>query len=70
MLATATLSSEDLENIKPVFPVEHDDNLVLADTRVWVNRLIADFGVCPFTADADRAGIPMGGLVFFKFHPH
>jgi len=68
MLATAGLSPEELENIQPVFPVEHDDNLVLADTRVWVNRLIADFGVCPFTADADRAGIPMGGLVsFFLF---
>lgn len=50
-----------MEKIKPVFPIEHDDARVLADTRVWVNKLIADFGVCPFTADADRAGIPMGG---------
>jgi len=25
-------------------------------------KVIADFGVCPFTMDPDRAGIPMGGV--------
>ena len=24
--------------------------------------VIADFGVCPFTMDPERAGLPMGGV--------
>ena len=28
----------------------------------FVYLVIADFGVCPFTMDADRAGIPVGVL--------
>jgi hypothetical protein len=47
---------------KTIFPVEMDDNLVLEDTKEWVQRVIADFGVCPFTIDKNKAGIPMGGV--------
>jgi hypothetical protein len=47
---------------KTIFPVEDDDDIVMEDTREWVGRVIADFGVCPFTIDPDRAGIPMGGV--------
>jgi hypothetical protein len=45
-----------------VFPVEESDEAVLSDTKRWVQRVIADFSVCPFTVDANRAGIPLGGV--------
>jgi hypothetical protein len=44
------------------FPEEGDDEIVLRDTKEWVRTVMADFGVCPFTIDANRAGIPMGGV--------
>ena len=47
---------------QPPFPVEEDDEVVLKDTKRWVNTVMADFGVCPFTIDDNRAGIPMGGV--------
>lgn len=46
----------------PSFPVEPVDDIVMADTKEWVRRVIADFNVCPFTVDPERAGIPMGGV--------
>lgn len=30
--------------------------------KKWVKAVIADFGVCPFTADSEKAGIPMGNV--------
>jgi hypothetical protein len=50
-------------NTKP-FPEEEDDDIVLADTKEWVQKVITDFGVCPFTTDPNRAGIPMGGVLY------
>ncbi len=47
---------------QPPFPVEEDDEVVLMDTKRWVNTVMADFGVCPFTIDDNKAGIPMGGV--------
>ena len=46
----------------PPFQQELDDEVVLKDTKEWVRKIIADFGVCPFTIDPERAGIPMGGV--------
>lgn len=50
------------ENVKNVFPIEEDDNIILHDSKRWVQAVIADFGICPFTIDPERAGIPMGGV--------
>lgn len=47
---------------RSIFPVEPDDELVVRDSREWVRKMIADFSVCPFTMDPDRAGIPLGGV--------
>ena len=47
---------------QPPFPEEMNDEIVLRDTKEWVRTVMADFGVCPFTIDANRAGIPMGGV--------
>ena len=53
---------DDLENTRDVFPEEPDDNVVMRDTRIWVQTMIAGMQVCPFTVDPDRAGIPLGGV--------
>ena len=45
-----------------IFPIETDDSIVLRDSKQWVQSIIADFGVCPFTVNPDRAGIPQGGV--------
>ena len=39
----------------------HMEN-VLTVTRDWVKAMIADFSICPYTIDADRAGKPIGGV--------
>lgn len=44
------------------FPEELDDGIVLQDTKEWVRKVMADFGVCPFTINSDKAGIPSGGV--------
>lgn len=52
----------DIDLTKSIFPIEQDDNVILRDTMKWVEKIIANFGVCPFTIDAKRAGIPVGGV--------
>jgi len=47
---------------KDIFPNEPDDNIVMRDTRQWVQSVIAGLSVCPFTIDPDKAGIPLGGV--------
>ena len=56
------LGAEMDPQARTIFPVENDDAIVLADTKEWVRKIIADFGVCPFTMDPGKAGIPMGGV--------
>jgi hypothetical protein len=59
-------SEEFLGKIETVpaasFPAEHDDAIVVEDTKRWVRKVMADFGVCPFTINAENAGIPMGAV--------
>jgi hypothetical protein len=55
----------DLDNEtkdRPIFPIESNDDIILTDTKIWVRKMIADFGICPFTIDPDKAGIPIGGV--------
>lgn len=60
---------DELEDIK-IFPVEPDDTIVLADTREWVRKMIADFAVCPYTMDAERAGVPLGQVRYTVSRAH
>lgn len=41
---------------------EDDDEIVLDITKTWVKAIIADFAVCPFTVEPERAGIPRGNV--------
>jgi hypothetical protein len=57
------LLGDDIDpDTRTVFPIENDDAVILRDTKEWVRAIIADFGICPFTIDPERAGIPMGGV--------
>ena len=38
---------------------ESDEELLTA-TRAWSDAVISGMGVCPFSVDADRAGLPLG----------
>ena len=50
------------ESEQAIFPIEENDDIILADSKRWVNAVIGDFGVCPFTMNSERAGVPMGGV--------
>jgi hypothetical protein len=55
-------NAEAAEETGSYFPIEANDDIVLADTKEWVQKVVVDFGVCPFTINQGRAGIPMGGV--------
>lgn len=57
--------TEDIDydlSVKPSFAPEPNDEVVLEVTKRWVQAMIADFAVCPFTVESDRAGIPRGAV--------
>lgn len=39
-----------------LFQVPDSDKEIIDVTKKWVDAVIADLGVCPFTVDKDRAG--------------
>jgi hypothetical protein len=45
-------------------PVPDDDDRILDVTRAWVGTMMADMGVCPFTQNADKAGLPVGNVYY------
>ncbi|KAJ1442045.1 hypothetical protein B484DRAFT_442458 [Ochromonadaceae sp. CCMP2298] len=56
------LGEQSAQDLLPIFPIEEEDDVIIQDSKTWVRKVIADFAVCPFTVDPDRAGIPMGGV--------
>ena len=39
---------------------EQDNNRILSITKSWVQSMISDFGICPYSKSCDLAGVPMG----------
>lgn len=37
-----------------------DDGVIIDLSRKWVDRMMADLALCPFTQSDDRSGIPLG----------
>lgn len=70
MFDPALLGDEEQGAQENIFPVEPSDDLVLLDSKQWVRAIIADFGVCPFTMDPDKAGIPQGGVRYTISRTH
>lgn len=52
----------DLPEIVDRIP-DNDDQIVTT-TKTWVNKMMSDMGICPFTKGADLAGLPMGNVFY------
>ncbi|KAL7531786.1 hypothetical protein ACHAWF_003906 [Thalassiosira exigua] len=49
---------DGLPEIEDAIPAE--DDVIVDLTKKWVDKMMADLALCPFTRDADRSGIPLG----------
>ena len=56
------LDLESLPEIENKIP--DDDEILLDVTKKWVNKVMSDMGICPFTKGADLAGLPMGKVFY------
>ena len=48
----------DLPQIETLVP--QDDDAIIDLSKKWVDRMMADLALCPFTQSAARSGIPLG----------
>lgn len=55
---------DDEQGVASNLLVAGSDAEVLAATRKWVEAVIVHMKVCPFSASADRAGMPQGGVSY------
>jgi hypothetical protein len=44
--------------------VPDDDDQIIDITKKWVNKLMSDMGICPFTSGAEMAGLPIGNVFY------
>lgn len=44
--------------------IPDDDDEITKISKVWVNKICSDMGICPFTKGADTAGLPMGPVYY------
>jgi hypothetical protein len=44
--------------------VPDDDDQMIGITKKWVGRMMSDMGICPFSQDAERAGLPIGQVFY------
>jgi hypothetical protein len=44
--------------------IPQDDDDIISATQNWVSRIMADMGICPFTKDANEAGLPLGNVYY------
>lgn len=44
--------------------IPDEDDTIVTITKTWVNKMMSDMGICPFTNGAEMAGLPMG-LVYY-----
>ena len=65
----AALGGDDEDEDGAIAPVaaadvggggDESDEELLTATRAWSDAVISGMGVCPFSVDADRAGLPLG----------
>jgi hypothetical protein len=56
--------SEEERKIKSlpeiVDKIPNDDNVIIETSSAWVDRMMADLALCPFTQTAQKSGIPPG----------
>jgi hypothetical protein len=66
-LYTGVDDDEDME--KDPYPeienkVPDDDDEIIGITKKWTGRIVSDMGICPFSQDAEQAGLPMGQVFY------
>lgn len=44
--------------------VPDDDEEIIRITKVWVDKMMSDMGICPFTSGPNMAGLPMGPVYY------
>lgn len=44
--------------------VPDDDDLMISITKKWVGRMMSDMGICPFSQNAESAGLPVGQVFY------
>lgn len=49
---------KDLPEIEDLSP--KDDSVIVDISKKWVEKMMADLALCPFTQNAERSGIPLG----------
>ncbi|KAG5187939.1 hypothetical protein JKP88DRAFT_347909 [Tribonema minus] len=54
--------TEDYSQISALTSVPDSDEEVLQISKEWNEAIIAGMGICPFAVDANRAGLPIGGI--------
>lgn len=52
----------DAREQEKLYEVPEGDGPVISGMREWVDAIIADLGVCPFTVNAGKAGLPQGAI--------
>eukprot|EP00283_Hemiselmis_rufescens_P012519 CAMPEP_0173449472 /NCGR_PEP_ID=MMETSP1357-20121228/42784_1 /TAXON_ID=77926 /ORGANISM="Hemiselmis rufescens, Strain PCC563" /LENGTH=400 /DNA_ID=CAMNT_0014416069 /DNA_START=15 /DNA_END=1214 /DNA_ORIENTATION=+ len=57
-----TEQTDEEKEFEKMVAVPKDDKDILLKTRDWVNVIISDMGICPFSQSADKAGLPVGGV--------
>ena len=55
---TSNSKAGDLPQIETLVP--QDDDTIIDLSKKWVDRMMADLALCPFTQSAARSGIPLG----------
>jgi len=57
--AKKKLNLPEIENKIP-----DDDDEIIRISKLWVNKICSDMGICPFSKGADLAGLPMGPVYY------
>ncbi len=52
------VGTDTLPQIEVLIP--KDNNEIIDLSKKWVDRMMADLALCPFTQNAERSGIPLG----------
>jgi hypothetical protein len=68
-LYTGVDDDEQDNEVKDPYPeienkVPDDDDVMISVTKQWVGRMMSDMGICPFSQDAENAGLPIGQVFY------
>ena len=57
-------SSNSPDDNSYIHEIPEDDDVIYDTTKSWVNTMMSNMGVCPFTSGSDMAGLPMGKVFY------